>query len=200
MTATIPTTPADPSAPTPAPRRGLLRRHRVLASLCTLGVALAGYTAWSNTRPVNLSASIEIEATPAEVWQVLADFPSYGKWNPFITSSEVTSEGGRLEKGAKLRNVMHDSSGDTTFEPEVLTATPGHELRWIGKMGPGWIADGEHRFLIEETGPNRVRLTQTERFTGVAVPFFEGKLKADTLPQFHAMNKAVARRAEALGA
>jgi hypothetical protein len=34
------------------------------------------------------------------------------------------------------------------------------------------------------------RDTQREDFTGVAVPFYEGHLRADTLPQFRAMNAA----------
>jgi hypothetical protein len=57
------------------------------------------------------------------------------------------------------------------------------------------VFDGEHAFLIEPIGPGRVRLTQTERFTGVLVPFFRGQLHDNTLPQFHAMNEALARRA-----
>ncbi|MGW0553967.1 hypothetical protein ACWDZ6_07195 [Streptomyces sp. NPDC002926] len=28
----------------------------------------------------------------------------------------------------------HDASGDTTFTPEVLTADPGRELRWPGRL------------------------------------------------------------------
>jgi hypothetical protein len=37
--------------------------------------------------------------------------------------------------------------------------------------------------------------TQQERFTGIGVPFYEGHLHADTLPQFRAMNAALARLA-----
>jgi hypothetical protein len=37
-----------------------------------------------------------------------------------------------------------------------------------------------------------VLFTQREDFTGVAVPFYEGHLHADTLPQFRAMNAALA--------
>lgn len=195
MTTALPATPTD-TPPTPARHR---RRRVLLGAGAGLVALLGGYTAWSNTHPVRLTASLEIDASSDDVWQVLTDLSAYPQWNPFMTSSEVTSKGGRLEEGATLRNVMHDRTGDTVFTPEVLTAEPGRELRWIGKMGPGWIADGEHRFVIEEIGDHRVRLTQSESFTGVAVPFVEGQLRADTLPQFRAMNEALARRVEAVG-
>ncbi|MFI6121363.1 SRPBCC family protein [Streptomyces sp. NPDC051064] len=188
-------TPGTAPRPRPVGRRG---RRRLLTALLGLVVLLAAFTVWTNTRPVRLTAAMEIQATPEEVWQVLTDFAAYPEWNPFMTSAEVTSKGGRLEKGARMRNVLHSGTGDTTFTPEILAAEPGRELRWLGRMGPGWIADGEHRFLIEQTGPGWVRLTQSEEFTGVAVPFVAGQLKSDTLPQFRAMNEALAQRAEAL--
>ncbi|MFG3140094.1 SRPBCC family protein [Streptomyces sp. NPDC048211] len=199
MATALPSTPTDtPPTPAPAPRRR--RRRRVLLGTGAALVALlGGYTAWTNTHPVRLTASIEIEASSDEVWQVLTDLSAYPRWNPFMTSTKVTSEGGRLEEGATLRNVMHDRTGDTVFTPELLTVEPGRELRWLGKMGPGWIADGEHRFVIEEIEGGRVRLTQSESFTGVAVPFVEGQLRDATLPQFRAMNEALARRVEAVG-
>ncbi|WP_209242121.1 SRPBCC domain-containing protein [Streptomyces oryzae] len=167
-------------------------------SIAVLVALLAGYTTWSNTQPVRLTASIRIQATPEEVWQVLTDFAAYPEWNPFLTSAEVTSPGGRLDEGAHMRIVMHDDSGDSTFTPRIQTVAPGQELRWLGKVEPGWIADGEHRFTIEKDGPHHVRLTQSERFTGVAVPFVAGRLKSQTLPQFRAMNEALAKRAEGL--
>jgi hypothetical protein len=174
------------------------RRRKLLIALAVLVAVLAGYTVWSNVRPVTISASTEIQATPEEVWQVLTAFDQYAEWNPFMTSAQVTSAGQTAKKGAHLKVVMRDASGDSTFKPEILTYQPGEELRWLGRMGPGWIADGEHRFIIEQTGPGTVRLTQRERFTGVAVPFAQGYLKDNTLPQFHAMNRAVAERVAAL--
>jgi hypothetical protein len=189
----LPTRADHIAAPSTSP--GRQRRRRLLAVLAALIAVLAGYTLWTNIRPVTLTASTEIEATPDQVWQVLTNFEAYPQWNPFITSAKVTSAGGSLEKGAHMRIHLHDTSGDMTFTPEVLTVTPGHELRWLGKVGPGWIADGEHRFLIERLGPDRVRLTQSERFTGIAVPFVQRQLKSDTLPQFRAMNEALAQLA-----
>lgn len=173
-----------------AKRRGNRPRWRrlLVASAVALGV-LAGYATWSNAVPYTIRASIEIQATPEQVWSVLTDLDAYDEWNPFIVSSS-----GTVEVGATLTNTMRDATGETTFTPTVLTATPGHELRWLGKLGPGAVFDGEHAFLIESIGPGRVRLTQTERFTGVLVPFFRGQLHNKTLPQFHAMNQALAWR------
>jgi hypothetical protein len=175
------------------PPQKRLRRRRLLAVLASLLALLAIYTVWTNTRPYTLSASIELDATPEEVWRALTDLSAYDEWNPFIVSAE-----GRVERDAALHLVMHDETGDTTFTPTVLAAEAGKELRWIGRIGPGWIFDGEHRFLIEPLGNSRVRLTQSENFTGVAVPFYRGTLHTNTLPQFDAMNRALAGRIAAL--
>ena len=41
-----------------------------------------------------------------------------------------------------------------------------------------------------------MRFTQSESFTGVAVPFVQGGLHSDTPPQFRAMDDALKRRVE----
>ncbi len=176
-------------AATPA-RRGRVRRRRrvLLAALAAILVIVAGYAVWTNIRPYTLQASIQIASTPQRVWAVLTDLPAYPRWNPFIISAS-----GRVQVGATLTNRMHDATGNTTFTPTVLVVEPGRELRWVGRVGPGGIFDGEHTFTIRQIAPGRVLLTQREEFTGVAVPFFEGRLHADTLPQFRAMNAALAR-------
>lgn len=180
--------PADQSVQ--APRHGTKPRRRLLPVTALVLAVLAGYAVWSNAVTYTISASIEIASTPERVWSVLTNLDAYDEWNPFIVSSS-----GTVEAGATLTNTMRDTTGDTTFTPTVLTATPGRELRWLGKLGPGGVFDGEHAFLIEPAGPGRVRLTQTERFTGVLVPFFRRQLHDNTLPQFRAMNEALAHRA-----
>ena len=185
MTATT-TTPAD-QAPGTRPRR---RRRRVLAVLAAIGVIIAGYATWTNTQPYTLETSIQIHASPQRVWAVLTDRAAYPRWNPFIVSSD-----GQLKPGATLINRMHDATGDTTFTPVLQVVDPGHELQWIGRVGPGGIFDGQHTFTIQQIRPGLVLFTQREDFTGVAVPFYEGHLHADTLPMFRAMNAALAQQA-----
>ncbi|MEU0536948.1 SRPBCC domain-containing protein [Amycolatopsis tolypomycina] len=167
------------------------RRKRLLVVAALVLATLAGYAVWTNVVPYTLSASIEIDATPDEVWAVLADLDAYDEWNPFIVASS-----GTVAAGATLTNTMRDATGETTFTPTVLAATPGRELRWLGKLGPGGVFDGEHAFLIDQVRPGRVRLVQTERFSGVLVPFFRGQLHDNTLPQFGAMNEALAQRVD----
>jgi hypothetical protein len=188
---TMPATRAD-AGPVPGgdgrPRRR--RRRAWLAAAGAVLLILAGYAAWTNTQAYTLQASVQINASPQRVWAILTDLPAYRRWNPFIISS-----GGRLRVGATLTNVMHDATGNTTFTPTVQVIDPGRELRWTGRVGPGGIFDGRHTFTIVRLGPDRVRFTQREDFTGVAVPFYQGRLHADTLPQFRAMNAALARLA-----
>ena len=176
----------------PPSRGGRVRRRRrvLLAVLAAVVAILAIYAVLTNTQPYTLQASIQINATPQRVWAVLTDQAAYPSWNPFIISSS-----GRVQVGATLTNVMHDATGNTTFTPTVLVVEPGRELRWIGRVGPGGIFDGEHTFTIQQIRPGVVLFTQREDFTGVAIPFYEQRLHSDTLPQFRAMNAALASEA-----
>lgn len=185
MTETITTTPARTRRP---------RRRILLGALAAVLALLAGYGVWTNVRPYSLQASVEIRATPEQVWAVLTDRAAYPRWNPFIVSSS-----GRLTVGSTLANRMHDATGDTTFTPVVLVIEPGRELRWIGRVGPGGIFDGEHTFTIEPVRPGVVRFTQREDFTGVAVPFYQHWLHTDTLPMFRAMDAALAHEVAGRG-
>jgi hypothetical protein len=164
-------------------------RKKLFAALAAVAAILAGYGVYTNVSPYTLESSIQIQATPQQVWAVLADTADYPGWNPFIVSS-----GGDVRVGATLTNVMHDATGNTTFTPTVEVVSPDRELRWIGRVGPGGIFDGEHTFTITQIRPGVVLFTQREDFTGVAVPFYEHWLHTDTLPMFGAMNAALAHR------
>ena len=138
-----------------------------------------------------LRTEIEFEGTPGEVWEVLADLPAYGEWNPFIKKID-----GEARTGAKLE-VRMEPEGERamTFRPTVLTAEPGHELKWLGHLLVPGIFDGEQGWLIEEAGPGRVRFTQSERFGGILVPLLWKKLRdGGTAKGFRAMNEALALR------
>jgi hypothetical protein len=142
-----------------------------------------------------LRTEIEFEGTPEEVWEVLADLPAYAEWNPFITKVQ-----GELRRGAKLEVHMEpEGERAMTFRPTVMVSEPARELRWLGHLLVRRIFDGEHRWQIEETGPGRVRFTQSERFGGILVPLLWKRLRdGGTAKGFRAMNEALARRVAGL--
>jgi hypothetical protein len=140
-----------------------------------------------------LRTEIEFDGTPEEVWEVLADLPAHAEWNPFMKKID-----GELRPGAELE-VRLEPEGERgiTMRPRVLAAEPGRELRWLGHLLVPGIFDGEHRFLIEEAGPGRVRFTQSERFRGILLPLLWKKLRdGGTAKGFRAMNEALARRVD----
>jgi hypothetical protein len=139
-----------------------------------------------------LHSDIEIQATPERVWDVLSDFDAYPDWNPFIIRAA-----GQPTVGGQLRLRMRPPGRRaTSFRPEVLDAEPGRKLRWLGRLFLPGVFDGEHSFIIQPSGPGRVRLTQHEEFRGVLVPLLFGYLQAPTLAGFQQMNQALKDRAE----
>jgi hypothetical protein len=140
---------------------------------------------------VTVSTTIDIDAGPRTVWDVLVDFPAYPEWNPFIDRIEGTAE-----VGSRLTVHLVGRGGrGTTFRPTVLVATPGEELRWLGRLWPGRLFDGEHSFVLTANPDGTTRLTHGERFSGILVALFTGAA-ADSHAGFEAFNEALKRRVE----
>ena len=136
--------------------------------------------------------SIDIDADPELVWQVLTDLAAYPEWNPFILRAE-----GRVQIGARLILRMRPVGGRAaTFRPTVVEADEPTQVRWRGRLGLPKVLDADHEFRIEALPDGRSRLTQDEHFSGVLVPFVAASLERRTLPAFAAMNAALRERAE----
>jgi hypothetical protein len=138
-----------------------------------------------------ISTTIDIEAAPEAVWDVLTDFDSYPRWNPFIDRIQ-----GRLEVGRTL--VVHlapDGGRGMTFKPKVVAVAPGRELRWLGKLGVRGLFDGEHSFQLTDNADGTTRLVHGERFSGVLVALSRRTMK-DTEAGFVAFNRALKERVE----
>lgn len=139
-----------------------------------------------------ISAEIVIDATADEIWGILADFRRYSEWNPFIRQAE-----GRAAPGERITIRVHQlDRKPSTFKPRILAAKPGRELRWRGHVLAPGVFDGEHAFELTPLEGGAVRLTQTETFSGLLVPFL-GSLIEATVDRFRALNNALKARVEA---
>lgn len=156
--------------------------------------AATAYSLWALGQEQRVETTAHLDARANEVWAVLTDFPAYGEWNPFITAiSGVLAEDDRLDV------TFQQPNGKTSrFRPRVLRVSPARQIRWLGKLGPGGLFDGEHYFVLEPQTDGTTVLTHGERFTGVLVPLMKSLL-ADTEQAFRSMNAALEARLKTLG-
>lgn len=135
----------------------------------------------------SIQTSIDIQASPAKVWQILTDFDKYPEWNPFLKFIK-----GDVQKG----KIIHINANGTQFKPIVLAFEKEKELRWIGKLLFKGLFDGEHSFVIEDQKNGSVTFHHREKFNGILVGLMAKSLDTDITHAFHQMNQKLKEMAE----
>jgi hypothetical protein len=139
----------------------------------------------------NIQTEILILADTAKVWDVLMNFDSYPKWNPFITSIS-----GERKLGNRLTVSINPPGGKgMTFKPNILTLEANKEFRWKGKLGINGIFDGEHYFILESVDKDITKFIHGEKFSGLLVPL-ECKMLDKTQKGFQLMNESIKKECE----
>ena len=141
---------------------------------------------------LTIDTTVDIDASRDAVWDVLTDFSSYSEWNPSMRIE------GTPEVGTKLVVHLTGNGGPgMSFKPKVLAATPGKELRWLGKLGVPGIAAGEHFFILTTNEDGTTRLNHGERYSGALVALARGS-SANSGTAYEAFNQALKQRVEQL--
>lgn len=123
--------------------------------------------------PYRVEHSAVATADADTAWDVIADLENHPTWNPHTAELR-----GEPVVGSRLFNRTHSGGTELTFQPVVLVATPGSQLRWRGSLGVRWLADGEHYYRIDPgPTPGQVTVTQGEVFRGILVTLLR--------PRFH---------------
>jgi hypothetical protein len=167
-------------------------KRRLLVAVLLIA-ALGGCTNADGRGPFrwHIATSIEIDATPARVWEVLVDLPAYREWNPFIVEAA-----GELAVGETLSLRMALPGWEPlTIEPRLLVVAPERELRWRGRLVVPGLFDGEHAFVLTPLPGERTRLDHTESFGGLLLPLAKRLIHDATAESFRALDAALAERA-----
>jgi hypothetical protein len=139
----------------------------------------------------NIQTEILILADTAKVWDVLMNFDSYPKWNPFITSIS-----GERKLGNRLTVSINPPGGKgMTFKPNILTLEANKEFRWKGKLGINGIFDGEHYFILEVLENDKTKFIHGEKFSGLLVPLV-CKMLDKIHKEFQLMNESIKKECE----
>ena len=141
-----------------------------------------------------IRSAIEIRAPIDTVWGVLTDFAAYPDWNPHIRRVL-----GTVTEGSRLAIHTRPPGGRMiVMRPRVTTWAPPTELRWRATFLNRRLFTGEHGFLLEPAGANRVRFVQDETFSGLLVPFYSRLRLPRTRRGFDEVNQALRTRVEQL--
>ena len=138
----------------------------------------------------DVRTEIIINASPERVWSILIDFPRYPEWNPFVREVK-----GKIAVGEKLKvYVKPENSRGMRFNATITKINPNKEFRWVGRLLFPGILDGEHIFIIQPMGRNKIKFMHSERFTGLLSVL--GGLNKLTQSGLSDMNHALKRRCE----
>lgn len=134
---------------------------------------------------------IEIDASPAHVWQVLTDFASYPCWNPYVKSIE-----GTLAPGERLTIVVQPGADKArTVHPKVLCVDPGKSFVWRSHHCIPGLVDAMHCFDVEPLELGRTRFVHREIFRGFLSSIM-ARHCAGSRCGFEEMNRAIKVAAE----
>ncbi|HEY2521719.1 MAG TPA: SRPBCC domain-containing protein [Streptosporangiaceae bacterium] len=144
-----------------------------------------------------ISSSINIAASPGDVWAVLADLANYPQWHPAFQS--VT---GQLAVGSTLaiRTTSPATGNAITLKVKLLTVEPGTELAWASRLLG--ITTITRRFLLRPADGG-TELTQAGTYRGLGGSRGPGgargalKTVANVRGSYTAINEAVKKQAEA---
>jgi hypothetical protein len=138
-----------------------------------------------------LKTEIEIQATPEKVWQILTDLEKWAEWNPFITRAT-----GNPLLDERVDVNVHSESKEMTLHCTVVKVVHAKELCWKYHVGSPALFRGEHSFIIEPSGDNRVRFIDREIFNGLFVPLQARDIDTHSRQGFELMDQALKARAE----
>ena len=141
----------------------------------------------------DISTTIEIAATPENVWGVLADLAGYRHWHPVYQAVN-----GQLAAGSRLSiTTTHPASGRAmTATVKVLTAEPNTELRWVSKLAGVTISERTFQLSPAAGGTS---LVQAASYRGLGRSRSRAMIKTVTRIEdsFAAINQAIKEQAEA---
>jgi uncharacterized membrane protein len=103
---------------------------------------------------IDLSSTIDVDASPDAVWAILADYRRDPGWRTGVVSMTASTPGTAVD-GTRTEEVLR-FGGRTLRNDGVVTAVePGRRLEWRTTAG----ADAAGSRLVEDLGGGRSRVT-----------------------------------------
>ncbi len=134
---------------------------------------------------------IEIQASPEQVWQTIIDLEKWTEWNPFIHHII-----GKAKLGEAVDITVTSEPKDMILHCTVIKTEPNKELCWKYHVAVPFLFQGEHSFIIEKAGDNKVRFIDREICNGWLVFTQAKNMDTKTKRGFEEMDRALKIRVE----
>lgn len=125
-------------------------------------------------------ATVEIDASPQEVWALVSDIGRVGEWSVECRSCEWIGHAGAPAPGARFRGRNRRNAAAWTRTCEVVAVEDQRRFVWRTLSTKVLPDSTEWRFELEPRG-NRTRLTESFRI--LRLPRLYEWLFASMLPQ-----------------
>src|SRR4028119_2134338 len=106
-----------------------------------------------NDARMEQSITVEIDASPERVWEVLADVERWSEWTETVTSVRLLDDG-PLRSGSRAK-INQPKIPETEYV--VTEIEPGQSFTWVAS-GPGVTTKAHHAVEALPGGGSRVRL------------------------------------------
>ncbi|GAA3041306.1 SRPBCC family protein [Streptosporangium longisporum] len=135
--------------------------------------------------PVTSASSVVVDATPAQVWEVISDLRNWPRWAPGYEVLQL----GETAPGATFRWRL----GGVRITSRFAVVAPGRELTWSGVVFGYKAVDQQ---LLEALPGGRTRVTMRESLAGPLVSLIFGvdKLRTGHERYLAALEKELTRR------
>jgi hypothetical protein len=142
-----------------------------------------------------IETQIAIEAPPERVWAVVADFPRYPEWNPFILEVD-----GVVREGSSARYRFEFPKGVRIWAmAKILRYAPGDELLWEAHLLSRTVFNGAHHFKVRPGEDGGTEFLHGELFSGFLSPVAWPLVRLAGPRIYNSLNIALKRRVEAQG-
>jgi ribosome-associated toxin RatA of RatAB toxin-antitoxin module len=147
---------------------------------------------------LKLTDETVIQATPDVIFDVITDFDSYARWNPWVIEARATKPGGGANVGDELDVKAKLGDKIQKVRHRILVNRRGVELKWCDLGLFTLFAYGERSRVLEPLASGGVAYRVELRITGIASRLVEalyGKILREGL---RGETNALKQRAEAV--
>ena len=137
------------------------------------------------------TTSIDIDAPPARIWEVMRDVERWHEWTPTITSIRRTDGGGPLAVGSR---VLIRQPKLPPNHSKVTELDPARGFTWVSRS-PGVVATARHEIATRGAGS---RVTLSVHFGGM-LGWFVARLVSGLTERYIALEaEGLKRRSEGM--